>query len=66
VARARAALRAGLLQVGVLNSGQYSSLHPGYYVVFSGVYASQGAANAAASAAAGKGFTAAYSREITR
>jgi hypothetical protein len=66
VSRARAAARAGLPQVGVLDSGGFSSLHPGYYVVFSGVYASQAAANNAAAAAAGKGFRSAYSRQIAR
>ena len=30
--------RHGLPQVGVLDSSAYASLHPGYYVVFSGVY----------------------------
>jgi zinc ribbon protein len=66
LARARAASRAGLPQVGVLDSGSYSSLHPGYYVVFSGIYASRGQADAARAAAAEKGFRLAYSREITR
>jgi len=66
VERARAASRAGLPQVGVLNSSLYSSLHPGYWVVFSGIYASSGRADAAAQAAKGKGFASAYSRQITR
>jgi hypothetical protein len=66
VARARAAARAGLPQVGVLNSAGFSSLHPGYFVVFSGIYANQSEANSAASAAAGKGFGSAYSRQIAR
>jgi hypothetical protein len=66
LARARAASRAGLPQVGVLDSGRYSSLHPGYYVVFSGIYTSRGLAEAARAAAAEKGFRLAYSREITR
>jgi len=65
-ARARAASRAGLPQVGVLDSSRYSSLHPGYYVVFSGVYSSRGQAETARAAAAEKGFRLAYSREITR
>ena len=65
-ARARAAARAGLPQVGVLDSSRYSSLHPGYYVVFSGIYASRGQAETARAAAAAKGFRLAYSREITR
>jgi hypothetical protein len=66
VDRARAASRAGLPQVGILNSSLYSSLHPGYWVVFSGIYASNGAANSAAGAAQAKGFGSAYSRQITR
>jgi hypothetical protein len=66
VARARAASRAGLPQVGVLDSGRYSSLHPGYYVVFSGIYSSLGQAQSAQAAAAAKGFRLAYAREITR
>jgi hypothetical protein len=66
LARAHAAARAGLPQVGVLDSGRYSSLHPGYFVVFSGIYSSQGQADAAQAAAAAKGFRLAYSRQITR
>ncbi|MFL5965812.1 MAG: hypothetical protein ACJ747_04600 [Gaiellaceae bacterium] len=65
VSRARSASRAGLSQVGVLDSSRFSSLHPGYYVVFSGIYASKAAADAAASAAGGKGFASAYSRQIS-
>jgi hypothetical protein len=65
-ARARAASRAGLPQVGVLDSGRYSSLHPGYYVVFSGIYGSRSQADAALAAASEKGFQLAYSREIAR
>ena len=38
---ARAAKRAGLKDVGVLTSSQYASLHPDYYVVFQGIYASE-------------------------
>jgi hypothetical protein len=64
--RARAASRAGLAQVGVLDSSRYSSLHPGYFVVFSGVYGSLGQAQAAQATAAAKGFRLAYAREITR
>jgi hypothetical protein len=66
LARARAASRAGLPQVGILDSGRYSSLHPGYYVVFSGIYPSRGQADSAQATAAEKGFRLAYSREITR
>lgn len=64
--RARAASRAGLPEVGVLDSSRYSSLHPGYYVVFSGIYSSRGEADQAQSAASAKGFQAAYVRQITR
>ena len=49
VARARQARRKGLSQVGVLDSSQYASLHPGYWVVFSGVYASEAEATSASS-----------------
>jgi len=66
VQRARSASKAGLPQVGVLSSSLYSSLHPGYYVVFSGIYPSKARADSAAQTAAGKGFTGAYSRQITR
>ena len=66
VARARIAKRNGLPQVGVLVSSQYSSLHPGYYVVFSGVYASQSQASAALAAAHAHGFPDAYQTRITR
>ena len=64
--RARAASKAGLPQVGVLDSARYSSLHPGYFVVFSGIYGSLGQAQSAQATAAGKGFRLAYAREITR
>jgi zinc-ribbon domain len=66
LARARAAARAGLPQVGVIDSSRYSSLHPGYYVVFSGIYSSIGQAQTALQAVAAKGFRLAYAREITR
>jgi hypothetical protein len=64
--RARAASRAGLAQVGVLDSSRYSSLHPGYSVVFSGIYASRGLADRALLTVNAKGFSAAYVRQITR
>jgi hypothetical protein len=66
LARARAASRAGLPEVGVLDSSRYSSLHPGYSVVFSGIYNSRGQADRALAAANAKGFSAAYVRQITR
>jgi hypothetical protein len=66
LARARAAKRAGLPAVGVLLSSSYSSLHPGYYVVFSGIYSAQSQASSALSAAHGKGFPNAYQARVTR
>jgi hypothetical protein len=64
--RARSASRAGLPQVGVLDSSRYSSLHPGYSVVFSGIYDSREEADRAQAAANARGFSAAYVRQITR
>jgi hypothetical protein len=66
VAKARQALGAGLPQVGVLDSSRYSSLHPGYFVVFSGVYDSLSAGQDAASRAADAGYGNAYARRVTR
>ncbi len=66
VAVARRAKRAGLKDVGVLASAQYSSLHPGYFVVFSGIYATQAQAAAAVSSAHAKGFPDAYQTRVTR
>ena len=66
LARARAAARAGLPKVGVLDSGRYSSLHPGYFVVFSGIYGTRSEADRARVTASAKGYPAAYAREIRR
>jgi hypothetical protein len=41
VARAEQARRKGLRRVGVLDSSRYASLHPGYWMVFAGVYPSE-------------------------
>lgn len=41
VERARAARLSGLPSVGVLDSSRYASLHPGYWLVFTGVYTSE-------------------------
>jgi hypothetical protein len=38
VSAGQRASEGGLTEVGVLNSSEYSSLHPGYWVVFSGIY----------------------------
>jgi hypothetical protein len=63
---ARRAKRAGLRDVGVLSSSQYSSLHPDYFVVFQGIYATQAEAQAALSRAHAKGYTGAYQTRVTR
>ena len=41
VARAEQARRRGLRRVGILDSSRYASLHPGYWMVFAGVYPSE-------------------------
>jgi len=66
VARARRAKRNGLAAVGVIVSSEYSSLHPGYYVVFSGIYPSQAEAAAGVSAAHARGFPDAYQTRVTK
>ena len=43
----RAARAKKLPQVGILDSSRYASLHPGYWIVFSGVYASEAEATSA-------------------
>ena len=59
------AIDAGLTDVGVLNSDEFSSLHPGYFVVFSGIYNSQTEARAGVDAAKGS-YPQAYARQITQ
>ncbi len=66
LARAHQALAKGLPQVGVLDSGSFKSLNPGYYVVFSGVYKTLLLAEAGARNARFAGFGSAYPRQIGR
>jgi hypothetical protein len=63
--QARRALQSGLPQVGVLDSSRFSSLHPGYLVVFTGIYDSADDAQAGLSKARANDFEAAYVRRIT-
>jgi hypothetical protein len=63
-AAAQQAINAGLTQVGVLNSSDYSSLNPGYYVTFTGVYTTQTQAEGALANARSKGFPTAYVRRV--
>jgi hypothetical protein len=41
LARTREARRKGLSPVGILDSSQYASLHPGYWIVFTGIFGSE-------------------------
>jgi hypothetical protein len=63
---ARRAAGLGLPEVGVLQSSDFSSLHPGYAIVFSGIYGSRSDAEAALTSARATGFGTAYTREISR
>jgi len=47
LARARQARRKRLSPVGILDSSSYASLHPGYWIVFTGIYASEAEATSA-------------------
>jgi hypothetical protein len=61
--QATRARQRGLRRVGVLDSSRYASLHPGYFVVFQGVYGSEAEA-ASALQRARAAFPNAYQREI--
>jgi hypothetical protein len=63
--KAKEALARGVAGAGVLESGKFASLHPGYYVVFAGVYASLDQAQSAARSIASK-YPKAYARQVTR
>jgi hypothetical protein len=65
VAEARQALHLGLKQVGVIDSATFSSLHPGYFVVFFGIYDSQAQAQSHIIEAHRHGFRGPYPRRIT-
>ena len=65
VAKAREAADAGLTEVGVLDSDRYSSLHPDYWVVFTGIYDTRGQAEAALDEAGSAGYDEAYARPVT-
>jgi hypothetical protein len=64
VTRARSARSKGLTQVGVLDSSRYASLHPGYWIVFSGVYASEAEATSELEAVRRTSRTAAVRRVV--
>lgn len=64
--KAKAARAAGLANVGVLEASDYSSLHPGYLVVFSGIYDSRAAAEGAVASARDSGYADAYPAQVAR
>jgi hypothetical protein len=61
---AQQAINAGLREVGVLNSSDYSSLNPGYYVTFAGIYDTEAEARNALPNARSNGFPTAYDRRV--
>ena len=61
---AQRATNAGLAAVGVLRSSDFSSLRPGYWVTYAGVYGSLAAAQGALPQAQAAGFPSAYTRHI--
>jgi hypothetical protein len=63
-AEARRALSAGVTEVGVLNSSEFSSLRSGYYVAFAGVHDTLNEATTALPGVRGNGYPLAYVREI--
>ncbi len=65
IAEAKQALRLGMKRVGVLDSSRFSSLHPGYYVIFAGVYGSQAEAQSHVIDAHRRAYRAPYPRQIT-
>jgi hypothetical protein len=66
LALAAIAARRGLPQVGVLDSSAFSSLHPGYDVVFSGVYGAAADATLALQSVRARGYGGAYVQRVAR
>ena len=62
-ARAKQARDGGLRRVGVLDSSRFASLHPGYYVVFTGIFDTEAEAASALQRARAV-FGSAYQRQI--
>jgi hypothetical protein len=62
---AQKAVDAGLSDVGVINSSEFASLRPGYFVVFSGIYSSEKEARAGLDSAKGS-YPQAYARQIVQ
>ncbi len=66
VGEGKQASRLGLKPVGILDSADFSSLHPGYYVVFFGIYANEAEAQSHVIEAHRRGYREPYPRRITR
>jgi len=66
VGEAKQALRLGLKPVGVIDSSAFSSLHPGYFVVFFGIYDNEAEAQSHVIEAHRRGYREPYPRRITR
>jgi hypothetical protein len=64
VARTRQARRKGMSPVGILDSSRYASLHPGYWIVFTGIYGSEAEATSALQPAKRFSRTAAVRRVV--
>ena len=65
LAEAKQALHVGVKQVGVLDSAGFSSLHPGYFVVFAGIYDTEAEAQSHVIDAHRRGYRGPYPRRIT-
>jgi hypothetical protein len=65
VGEAKQALRLGLKPVGVVDSSGFSSLHPGYFVVFFGIYDNEAEAQSHVIEAHRRGYREPYPRRIT-
>jgi cell division septation protein DedD len=63
-AKASQLRRGGLRRVGVLDSDRYASLHPSYYVIFTGIFDSEAEAASALQRARAICDCTAYQREI--
>ena len=62
--QAQSAILSGLTGVGVLDSSQFSSLRPGFYVVFTGVFSTLDDAQSTLQQARSAGYPTAYTRRI--
>ena len=65
VAEAKQALGLGMKEVGVIDSSRFSSLHPGYFVVFAGIYDTEAEAQSHVIEAHRHGYRGPYPRPIT-